>query len=245
LPLELRILADPAELAAAVADRFLYRVAAAQGRGEHPHVALTGGTIAHDVHREIAQRSESGEHEVDWGRVSFWWGDERFVAPDSADRNARDARAVFLDPVGATSVHEVPSTAEAADVEAAATAYGDLLRASDAGEFDLVMLGMGPDGHVASLFPGFPQLDADGIAVPVTGSPKPPPERVSLTFPALNRTRAVWFLVTGEGKADAVKRALADTGDVHETPARGISPTPRQGAGETTWFLDLPAAGKL
>jgi 6-phosphogluconolactonase len=245
VPLELRILSDPAELAAVVADRFLQRVAAAQGRGEQPQVALTGGTIAHDVHREIAQRAESGGHDVDWSRVGFWWGDERFVAPHSDDRNALDARAVFLDPLGATSVHEVPSTAEAADVEAAATAYGDRLRASGAGEFDLVMLGMGPDGHVASLFPGFPQLDADGIAVPVTGSPKPPPERVSLTFPALNRTRAVWFLVTGAAKAEAVVRALADTGDLHATPARGINPAPQRGAGETTWFLDVAAASKL
>ena len=245
MPLELRILSDPAELAAVVADRFLQRVVAAQGRGEHPHVALTGGTIAHEVHREIAQRAGAHGYDIDWGRVTFWWGDERFVAPDSEERNAPDAREVFLDPVGATSVHEVPSTADAVDVAAAATAYGDALRASGAGEFDLVMLGMGPDGHVASLFPQFPQLDADGIAVPVTGSPKPPPERVSLTFPALNRTRAVWFLVTGEGKADAVKRALADTGELHDTPARGINPAPSRGAGETTWFLDVAAARQL
>jgi 6-phosphogluconolactonase len=108
------------------------------------------------------------------------------------------------------------------------------------------MLGMGPDGHVASLFPGFDQLGVDDqIAVAVTGSPKPPPERVSLTFPALNRTRAVWFLVTGEGKAEAVQRALADEGNVTETPARGIDPVPAVGAGETTWFLDLAAASRL
>jgi 6-phosphogluconolactonase len=243
VPLELKVLTDPAELAAAVADRFLQRVVAAQGRGEEPHVVLTGGTIAEAVHRQIAQRAPG--HDVDWSRVVFWWGDERFVAPDSADRNALDARQAFIDVVGATQVHEVPSTADAPDVEAAATAYADLVRGSGAGEFDLVMLGMGPDGHVASLFPGFPQLDAEQVAVPVTGSPKPPPERVSLTFPALNRTRAVWFLVTGDGKADAVRRALADDGDVHETPARGVSPTPRHGPGETTWFLDLGAASRL
>jgi 6-phosphogluconolactonase len=209
-----------------------------------PHVALTGGTIAEAVHAEIARRAPG--HEIDWSRVVFWWGDERYVAPDSPDRNARDARAVFLDVVGATEVHEVPSTADAPDVEAAATAYGDELRASGGGEFDLVMLGMGPDGHVASLFPGFDQLGVDDrIAVPVTGSPKPPPERVSLTFPALNRTRAVWFLVTGDGKAEAVQRALADEGAVTETPARGIDPAPASGAGETTWFLDLAAASRL
>jgi 6-phosphogluconolactonase len=243
MPLELKVLTDPAEVASVVADRFLQRLASAQRRGEHPHVALTGGSIAEALHRQIAV--QAADHDVDWSQVSFWWGDERFVAPDSPDRNARDARAAFLDVVGATEVHEVPSTAEVADVGAAASAYADDLRGSGAGEFDLVMLGMGPDGHVASLFPGFPQLDDDGIAVPVTGSPKPPPERVSLTFPALNRARSVWFLVTGDGKSEAVRRALAEHGDVHETPARGVSPAPRDGAGETTWFLDLAAASKL
>jgi 6-phosphogluconolactonase len=243
MPLELKVLTDPAEVASAVAERFLQRITAAQGRGEEPHVVLTGGTIAEAVHRQIAQQSAA--YDVDWSRVVFWWGDERFVAPDSADRNALDARHAFLDVVGATQVHEIPSTAGAPDVNAAATAYGDLVRSSGAGEFDLVMLGMGPDGHVASLFPGFPQLDADGIAVPVTGSPKPPPERVSLTFPTLNRNRAVWFLVTGDGKADAVRRALAEEGDVHETPARGVSPAPHRGPGETTWFLDVTAASRL
>jgi 6-phosphogluconolactonase len=244
MPLELKVLADPAEVADAVADRFLQRMVAAQGRGEEPHVALTGGTIAEAVHAEIARRASG--YEVDWSKVAFWWGDERYVAPDSVDRNARDAREAFLDVVGATQVHEVPSTADAPDVAAAAMAYGDELRASGGGEFDLVMLGMGPDGHVASLFPGFDQLGVDDrIVVPVTGSPKPPPERVSLTFPALNRTRAVWFLVTGDGKAEAVQRALADEGDVTETPARGIDPAPAEGAGETTWFLDLAAASRL
>lgn len=244
MPLELKVLADPAQVAATVAERFLRRMVAAQGRGEEPSVALTGGSIAEALHRQIALQAPA--YDVNWSRVAFWWGDERFVAPDSADRNALGAREVFLDVVGATRVHEVPSTAGASDVEAAATAYADLLRASGGGEFDLVMLGMGPDGHVASLFPGFAQLDVDDrIAVPVTGSPKPPPQRVSLTFPALNRTRAVWFLVTGDGKAEAVQRALADDGDVHQTPARGISPAPLSGAGETTWFLDTAAASRL
>jgi 6-phosphogluconolactonase len=241
VPLELKVLPDPAGVAAPVADRFLQRVAAAQGRGETPNVALTGGSIAEAVHRQIAQKAARlpPGHEIDWDRVVFWWGDERFVPPDSPDRNALDARACFLDVVGAHQVHEIPSSADAADPAASAAAYGEQLRGSDADEFDLVMLGMGPDGHVASLFPGFPQLDVDDVAVPVTGSPKPPPERVSLTFGALNRARAVWFLVTGVGKAEAVRRALADDGDVHDTPARGIQ------VADTTWFLDEAAASKL
>jgi 6-phosphogluconolactonase len=126
----------------------------------------------------------------------------------------------------------------------AAAAYGAELRAHAAGRFDVVMLGVGPDGHVASLFPGFPQLDvADDIAVPVTGSPKPPPDRISLTFPALNRSSAVWFVVSGTGKAEAVARALAsgdERPDVHEIPAVGVT-----GQDETLWLVDEDAASRL
>ena len=100
---------------------------------------------------------------------------------------------------------------------------------------------VGPDGHVASLFPGYPQLDVDDqIAVPVTDSPKPPPERISLTLPALNRSKSVWFLVSGTEKAAAVARALADGTDLHDCPAAGVS-----GADETIWFLDRSAASVL
>ena len=104
------------------------------------------------------------------------------------------------------------------------------------------MLGVGPDGHVASLFPGFPQLDVDdAIAVGVTGSPKPPPERVSLTFPALNRADEVWFVVSGADKAEAVGRALAaQPPGVHEIPAAGV-----HGEMQTIWFLDRDAASQV
>jgi 6-phosphogluconolactonase len=227
---------DPDALAGVVADAFLTRIAAAQERGEVPQVALTGGTIAGKVHEQIAARAIG--YAVDWTQVVFWWGDERFVAPTSPDRNAVGARRTFLDLVGATQVHEMPDTVTAADVNEAADAYSDWLRATGSGEFDLVMLGMGPDGHVASLFPGFAQLDVeDRIAVGVTGSPKPPPERVSLTFSALNRSKAVWFLVTGAEKAEATARAWAFEGSVHETPARGIS------GPSVTWYVDQAAAG--
>ncbi|MDF1602656.1 6-phosphogluconolactonase [Nocardioides sp. YIM 152315] len=226
-----------AELATAVAGELLSRLADAQAAGGVPQIALTGGTIAEDVHREIARLTPGSE--VDWTRVVIWWGDERFVAPDSPDRNSGQARAAFLDAVGATQAHEMPSTADAADVDAGAAAYAERLRQHGSGEFDVVMLGIGPDGHIASLFPGFPQLDADGVAVGVTGSPKPPPERVSLTFPALNRARSVWFLVSGGGKAAAVASALGGA-DLHETPAAGVS-----GREETIWFLDRDAASAL
>ena len=227
-------------LATAVAGELLTRLADAQAAGGVPQIVLTGGTIAEEIHREVARLSPASG--VDWSQVVVWWGDERFVAPDSADRNAAQARAAFLDAVGAdpAHVHEMPSTAQAADVDAGAASYSAVLREHGSGEFDVVMLGIGPDGHVASLFPGSPQLDVtDRIAVGVTGSPKPPPERISLTFPALNRARSVWFLVSGEAKADAVARALAGA-DVHEIPAAGVT-----GHEETIWFLDRAAASRL
>jgi 6-phosphogluconolactonase len=213
-----------------------------QDAGDVPQVGLTGGTIAEKIHREIARLAEHSD--VDWSRVDFFWGDERFVAADSDERNATEARRAFLDQVGAdpARVHEVPSTGEADSVAAAATSYAETVRAAGRGRFDLMMLGVGPDGHVASLFPGFPQLDVDDeVAVPVTGSPKPPPERVSLTFPALNRSEEVWFVVSGADKAEAVGRALAaEPPDLHEIPAAGV-----RGEVETTWFLDHDAASRL
>ena len=228
-------------LATAVAGELLVRLADAQAAGHEPQIALTGGTIADAIHREVARLSASSE--VDGSRVVVGWGDERFVAPDSPDRNARQARAAFLSSVGADpgKVHERPSTADAPDVDAGAIAYSEAVRLHGSGEFDVMMLGMGPDGHVASLFPGFPQLDVDDrIAVGVTDSPKPPPERISLTFAALNRSKSVWFLVTSEEKAPAVARALAAGTDRHDCPAAGVT-----GAEETIWFLDRAAASQL
>lgn len=228
---------DPTTLATAVAGELLSRLADAQAAGGIPHVALTGGTIAEEIHREVARLAPSAE--VDWTQVVVWFGDERFVAPDSPDRNARQAREAFLDAVGATQVHEMPSTADAADVDAGAAAYAAELREHGSGEFDVVMLGIGPDGHVASLFPSFPQLDSTDIAVGVTGSPKPPPERISLTFAPLNRAKSVWFLVSGEGKSSAVAQALGGA-DRHDIPAAGVV-----GHEETIWFLDRGAASQL
>ncbi len=230
---------DAGALATAVAGELLVRLADAQASGHEPHIGLTGGTIAEAVHRELARLSPATD--VDWSRVVVWWGDERFVPPDSADRNALGARTAFLDALGATQVHEMPSTADAADAAAGAAAYATTLRSQGSGVFEVMMLGVGPDGHIASLFPGHPQLDVvDEIAVAVTDSPKPPPERITLTYPALNRSRSVWLLVSGEGKSEAVAAALAEEGDVHDTPARGVS-----GHEETVWFLDREAASKL
>jgi len=233
------VVADADTLARTVAEQLLDRLVSIQAAGRVPSIALTGGTIAVKIYRALAQLDSEA---VDWTQVDFWWGDERYVAADSSDRNDRGVELDLLDVVGADPerVHAMPAADEShADVATAASAYAQELRTYGGGQFDLVLLGLGPDGHVASLFPGFPQLDAHAIAVPVTGSPKPPPERITLTFTALNRTREVWFVVSGDDKAEAVSRSLADDGSVHQTPARGITCENR------TWWLDEPAASSL
>jgi 6-phosphogluconolactonase len=141
-------------------------------------------------------------------------------------------------------VHEMPAAdAGHADVEAAAEAYADeMLREgpTDAEPFDVVLLGLGGDGHIASLMPGQSTLDvADRDVVPVTDSPKPPPTRISLTYPALNRARDIWFIVAGETKAEPAARAVRGA-DRHEIPAAGV-----HGRERTVWFLDEAAASAL
>ena len=242
---EVRVLADEDELAAMVAEALVTRLAQVQRDGEVPAISLTGGSVARAIHRAVAASADRDR--VDWSRVDIFFGDERYVPADDEERNVRQSRQDLLDHVGIDPgrIFEVPASDAGYDsLEAAAAAYAEVVREHGRGSFDVMMLGLGPDGHVASLFPGFPQLDVDdAITVAVTGSPKPPPERISLTFPALNRSAEVWFVVSGDGKADAVARALATgagAADVHDLPAVGV-----HGQDRTTWFLDRAAASGL
>ncbi|MCX6407898.1 MAG: 6-phosphogluconolactonase [Propionibacteriales bacterium] len=225
---------DADALAAAVAAALAERVARVQAEGRTPHVVLTGGTIAIAIYERLAADA------ADWADVVFWFGDERFVPEGHEDRNDRQARDSFLERLGVPAAHVRPMPAHgcSTSMAEAADGYGASLPEEP---FDVVLLGVGPDGHVASLFPGFAQVhEQDRRCVEVFDSPKPPPERISLTFPALNHTRATWFLVSGDGKADAVARALAPDGSVEQTPARGA-----HGLEETVWFLDQDAASRL
>ena len=228
---------DADTLAAAVAERFIDRLASVQGSGRVPHVGLTGGTIANHLYRAVA--ASPRRDQVEWTSVEFWWGDERFVARDSGDRNAVQAHEAMLDSLGVrrARIHQMPSTDDG-DLESGARAYGEEVRAYGAGSFDVLLLGLGPDGHIASLFPGYPQLTVDDrVAVAVEDSPKPPPQRISLTYGALNRSTTVWFLVSGSGKADAAARSLSENTTVSESPATGV-----RGEAETVWHLDEEAA---
>jgi 6-phosphogluconolactonase len=237
--------ASSQDLADLVAASLVATLRDAQQDGRVPSVALTGGTIAATVHESVAGSPDAAS--VDWSRVEVFFGDERFLPADHPDRNARQATESLLSrlPFDPARIHPMPaSDGVHASLTEAARAYDEEVRQHRSGTFDVVMLGVGPDAHVASLFPGHPQLDVDdAVAVPVPDSPKPPPERVSLTFPALNGSRAVWFLVSGEGKAEAVARALAtgpDAPDPHDVPAAGV-----RGRQETVWFLDEASASLL
>ncbi len=228
-------------LATAVAGELLTRLTDAQSSGHEPQIALTGGTIADAVHRELARLSAGSE--VDWSRVVVWWGDDGSSSPTPDDRNAGQAREAFLDQVGVdpAKVHPMPSTESAANVEEGRRPTPTSCAAFGSGEFDVLMLGIGPDGHIASLFPGFPQLDVDDrIAVPVTGSPKPPRSgsaspsapstapRRSGSWSAARRRPPPW-------PAPSPKAPTSTT-----CPAAGVT-----GTDETIWFLDRPAASTL
>lgn len=236
--------ADRDSVADAVADRLLAELEDLQAAGNIASIVLTGGTIADVMHRALAVKSASSG--VDWAAVEIWWGDERFLPEGDADRNDGQARRAFLDSVGvnAARVHPVPyddgsqNAAQAAESYAAALAKDSTDGASP--RFDVVMLGVGPDGHVASLFPGHAALDeTDRSTVAVLDSPKPPSSRVTMTLPTLNNARHVWLLVSGADKADSVERGVR--GDaVGATPAAGV-----HGQESTTWFLDVAAASQL
>lgn len=236
-------------LAAAAAARLVTRLVDAVTSQGEAHLVLTGGTIGTRVLAEVA--GSPARDAVDWHRVHLWWGDERYLPAGHADRNETQARRALLDrlDLDPARVHPVPASDDEPreDVEAAAARYAEELRAAsrpedpaDVPAFDVVLLGVGPDGHCASLFPEHPAVhETQRTVVGVHGAPKPPPTRVSLTFPALDAAQEVWFVVSGADKAPAVTMALSGAGRV-QVPAAG----PR-GRRRTLWLLDRAAAGGL
>ena len=196
------------------------------------NLVLTGGTLGIETVKEL------GMLDLDWSRVEIWLGDERFVELDSADRNEGQAIAVWPR-LAELNLHRFPSPEAHTLTEAAAafsmkfeSEFGEL--AAPDSVFDLVLLGMGPDGHVASLFPGVSHGPAWVVAE--ADSPKPPSERLSLSYEALNRADEVWFLVSGVAKADALREALAGS----DLPAAKVS-----GMNETVWYLDQEISDAL
>ncbi|KGN42762.1 6-phosphogluconolactonase [Knoellia aerolata DSM 18566] len=228
------------ELSDAIAARLVTALVDAQARHDVAQVSLTGGSLGSDLWRSVA--TLAARSAVDWSRVEVWWGDERYLPAGDPDRNDVQNDEAGLDTLGLdpAKVHRVAGPDASDSAEASATAYASEVRACGAGGFDVMILGVGPDGHVASLFPGHPAQQATGaIAVAVHDSPKPPPDRVSLTFEALRRSREVWFVVAGADKAEAVANGLRGAGPDVSSAAQV------QGEQRTLWLLDRDAAAQL
>ncbi|MGN6600063.1 MAG: 6-phosphogluconolactonase [Actinomycetes bacterium] len=240
------VLHAAATVAAAAAARLVTRLVDAQAARGSASVALTGGGIGIATLRAVA--ASPARDAVDWQALDVWWGDERFLPTGDPERNETQAREALLDLVGLDSerVHAMPASdgPDGDDVDAAAVRHAaeieEAARRADAegrSLFDVVLLGVGPDAHVASLFPEHPALHDERPVVPVRGAPKPPPLRISLSFPTLADADEVWLLATGEAKRDAVELALSGAGRM-QAPAAEVG-----GRSRTLWLLDREAAG--
>jgi 6-phosphogluconolactonase len=222
--LELVVVDDQKVLAAVVAERL------ARAAREGGSVVLTGGKTPEQAYEEAARR------EPDWGRVDLWWGDERCVPPDDENSNYGMSKRALLDRIDQPprSVHRIKG--ELGKDEAAA----DYERELGDTQLDLLLLGMGPDGHVASLFPNAPTLSQREKVLPAEAGLEPFVDRVTLSLPALCAAREVLFIVAGEAKADAAAKAFAGEPS-EDTPASLV----RAKDGKTIAILDRAAAAKL
>ncbi|MET9931454.1 6-phosphogluconolactonase [Streptomyces sp. NPDC000963] len=240
---------DKELMAQAAAARLITRIVDAQASRGSASVVLTGGRNGNGLLAALG--AAPARDAVDWSRLDLWWGDERYLPDGDPERNVTQAREALLDrvPLDPARVHAMPASdgPYGDDVEAAAAAYAEELAAAagpgDHGgvpAFDVLMLGVGPDTHVASLFPELPAVrESERTVVGVRGAPKPPPVRISLTLPAIRAAREVWLLAAGEDKAKAAAIALSGAGEV-QAPAAGA-----RGRSRTLWLLDAAAASEL
>ena len=199
-------------------------------------VSLSGGSTPMKLYEKLANET------LDWSRVHFFWGDERCVPVDDPGNTYGSMREILFDKIGTTNIHRVESELEPAQ---AAQAYAHTLSGFadapfDFPRFDLVLLGMGDDGHTASLFPGSP-VDIETSTIAVTAQYQDrPANRVSLTPKVFNHAREVWFLVTSAGKAETLRNVIKGEKNLELLPAQRIQPT----NGTLVWMID-EAAGKF
>ncbi|SOX53522.1 6-phosphogluconolactonase, partial [Mycobacterium ahvazicum] len=220
----------------------IHAAAAARGRAL---IVLTGGGNGIGLLKYLRAQAD----QIDWSTVHLFWGDERYVPEDDSERNEKQAREALLDHIDipASNVHPMAASDGefGSDLAAAALAYEQLLAANaEPGEqvpnFDVHLLGMGPEGHINSLFPDTAAVrETSRMVVSVDDSPKPPPQRITLTIPAIRRSREVWLMVSGAAKGDAAAAAIGGAKPV-DIPAAGAI-----GLETTLWLLDEDAAAKL
>lgn len=241
-----RTFPDAEAVSRAAAEEFVRCAAeATRARGRFV-VALSGGSTPRRLYQLLAGPPYRGQ--VEWARVQVFWGDERSVPPDDKDSNYRMAREALLGPLGLLPGHVHRMEAERADRDTAAREYQDEIARAfgvDAhGEppaFDLVLLGMGPDGHTASLFPHTAALGETKRWVVVNPVPQHQTERMTLTYPVLNRAREVLFLVAGPDKAEPLAEVLQGTPDPQRLPSQRVRPAD----GQLVFFVDRAAAARL
>jgi 6-phosphogluconolactonase len=237
--------ADSAGLVSAAGERLIGVIETAIAARGRALIVLTGGGNGNRLSSYL--REQAGR--IDWAKVHVFWGDERYVTEDDDERNEKQAREALLDHVDipARNVHAIAASDGefGDDLAAAALAYEQLLAANaepgdPAPNFDVHLLGVGPEGHINSLFPDTPAVrEKTRLVVGVEDSPKPPPLRITLTLPAIQRSHEVWLLVSGAEKAEAVAAAIGGANPV-SVPAAGAI-----GREHTIWFLDTQAASKL
>lgn len=240
---ELIVLADKREVIERVARDTRHVLAQVLSGSNDAHLVLTGGTVGIGV---LTHLGTTDDGSVDWARVHLWWGDDRWLPEGDDERNDEQARTQFIEalPFALHHVHRMPASASGLSLDVAASWYSQqLAEHAPEGElpkFDLVFLGVGPDAHVASLFPGHRAgSESSGTVIPVRDSPKPPPERLSLTLRAINSATRVWLVAAGEDKAEAIAHALAGA-DFSTAPASSV-----RGTEETRLYCDSLAAGAL
>jgi 6-phosphogluconolactonase len=244
---ERRVLVHPDKeaLAGSVAARFITKIIDVLDDLGEANVCLTGGSMGSAVLAAI--NSSPARDSVDWSRITFWWGDERYLPLGDPDRNDTQSRAALLDALqlDAAQIKALPAPGDQPDIQSAARYYEQELAdaANDGGRyprFDITFLGVGPDGHVASLFPEHASLhEKDRVVIAETDSPKPPPERLSLTMPVINSSDRIWLVMAGSDKASALGLALAGA-SIDEVPAAGV-----QGRRRTVFFVDQEAAAEV
>ncbi|WJW68110.1 6-phosphogluconolactonase [Candidatus Chlorohelix allophototropha] len=240
-----------AELSKAAAERLAVYSAdciAQQGRFT---IALAGGNTPRELYKILAQPPI--REQIDWFNTYLFFGDERCVPPNHPDSNYRMVQENLLDFVGIPFANIFRMEGENLDPEAAATNYANLLQEFfelESGDgpspenfpkFDLILLGMGPDGHTASLFPGTSALQERGHPVAANFVPKLNANRLTLTAPTINRAEQVWFLVVGEDKAPTLKRVLEGDYQPQTLPSQLVKPN----GGRVYWFVDRAAASQL
>ena len=224
------------DLVDGAAERLLSRLVALQADPDRAaQLCLTGGRIANRIYRSFTEQLDAAG--LDPRRLELWWGDERFVPTDDPDRHAGHTLSILAErlPVASALTHPMAAADGVVDAAAAAASY-----AKELGDtvFDICLLGMGADGHVASVFPDHPSFEeSTQTVIGVHDSPTPPDERITLTAPTLSRSREVWYLVSGADKADAVRRSLAGATTIPAGVVRGTE--------RTIWLLDKAAASGL